>query len=85
MRKNIYSLPALQLALRACHRRYLAFRSALELPLAGQKLLNRITRAVHEGDRAYRGLHFFSAPDSALLQLLARGEFNIQGFLISLL
>jgi hypothetical protein len=80
MKKSIYSLQALQTVMEAANRRYLEFISALQLPLAGAKLLHRVCSKMHEGERNYRGLNFFSPEDAALLETLARGEFNLQGF-----
>ena len=39
----------------------------------------RVTEPVRENDRSYRGLNFFSASDKALMEALARGEFNLRG------
>ena len=80
MKKNIHSWHPLQEALRAANRRYLEFLAALDTPSAGPRLLDRICRTLRDGERSYRGLNFFSAPDAQMLQVLARGEFNIQGF-----
>ena len=79
MKKSIYSFQALQTALWAANRRYLEFVSALELPLAGVRLLDRISGKLRQGERTYRGLNFFSSDDAALLETLGRGEFNLQG------
>ncbi|MGI8745064.1 MAG: hypothetical protein ACR2NN_21325 [Bryobacteraceae bacterium] len=79
MKKSIYSFQALQSALWAANRRYLEFISALELPLAGVQLLDRISAKVRQGERTYRGLNFFSSEDAAWLETLGRGEFNMQG------
>jgi hypothetical protein len=80
MKKSIYSLQALQTVMEAANRRYLEFISALQLPLAGAKLLHRVCSKMQQGERNYRGLNFFSPEDAALLETLARGEFNLQGF-----
>ena len=57
MKKSIYSLQALQTVM--ANRRYLEFISALQLPLAGAKLLHRVCGKMHQGERNYRGLSFF--------------------------
>lgn len=80
MQKSIFSLPALAAAMQSANRRYLEFISALHLPVAGAQLLDRATRQIRQGERSYRGLNFFRAEDTALLETLARGEYNIQGF-----
>jgi hypothetical protein len=80
MKKSIYSLQALQTVMEAANRRYLESISALQLPLAGAKLLHRVCSKMQQGERNYRGLNFFSPEDAALLETLARGEFNLQGF-----
>jgi hypothetical protein len=79
MKKSIYSFLPLQTAVWAANRRYLEFISALELPLAGVQLLDRISSKLRQGERSYRGLNFFSSDDAALLETLGRGEFNLQG------
>ena len=73
MKKSIYSLQALQTVMEAANRRYLEFTSALQLPLAGAQLLQRVCSKVQQGERNYRGLNFFSPEDAALLETLARG------------
>jgi len=80
MRKTIYSLPALRELLRAANRRYLEFLSAIEDDTAGTDKLNKISRAVEESGRSYRGFNFFSDDDQELFESLLRGEFNISGF-----
>jgi len=42
--------------------------------------LHRVCDKVQQGERNYRGLNFFSRDDAALLETLARGEFNLPGF-----
>lgn len=79
MKKSIYSLHPLALALQAANRRYLEFLSALELPAASPDKLDRVCQPVREAQRSYRGLNFFSRADALVLEALARGEFNIQG------
>ncbi len=44
------------------------------------KLLHRVCGKMHQGERNYRGLNFFSPEDAALPETLARGEFNLRGF-----
>ena len=80
MKKSIYSLPALREALQAANRRYLEFLSTLDDPRAGIDRLQKVTEPVREKERSYPGLNFFSASDQALMETLARGEFNLRGF-----
>ncbi len=80
MRKTIYSLPALRELLLAANRRYLEFLSAIEDDTAGTDKLNKISRAVEENGRSYRGFNFFDDDDQELFESLLRGEFNISGF-----
>jgi len=76
----IYSLPALRKLLVAANRRYLEFLSALEDDSNGSNKLNKVSRAVEENGRSYRGFNFFDDNDQELFQSLIRGEFNISGF-----
>ena len=80
MLKTIYSLPALRELLVAANRRYLEFLSAIEDDSTGSDKLNKISRAVEENGRSYRGFNFFDDNDQELFQSLIRGEFNISGF-----
>jgi hypothetical protein len=80
MLKTIYSLPALRELLLAANRRYLEFLSAIDDDTAGTGKLNKISRAVEENGRTYRGFNFFDDDDQELFQALLRGEFNISGF-----
>jgi hypothetical protein len=80
MLKTIYSLPALRELLLAANRRYLEFLSAIDDDTAGTGKLNKISRAVEENGRTYRGFNFFDDHDQELFEALLRGEFNISGF-----
>ena len=80
MLKTIYSPPALRELLLAANRRYLEFLSAIDDDTAGTGKLNKISRAVEENGRTYRGFNFFDDDDQELFQALLRGEFNISGF-----
>jgi hypothetical protein len=80
MKKSIRRLPALGELLGAANRRYLEFLSTLDGPTAGINRLQKVSEPAREHDRAYRGLNFFSAEDQALIETLARGEFNLHGF-----
>ena len=79
MRKNLYSLFALQEKLRAANQRYLEFISSLEDHSAGLRRLDRFSQPVQEQQRSYAGFNFFDPEDRATLEVLLRGEFNIQG------
>jgi hypothetical protein len=79
MKKSIYSLPALREMLVAVNRRYLEFLSTLDDPTAGIDRLQKVSEPVRENDRSFPGLNFFAAEDQALIEALARGEFNLRG------
>ena len=79
MRKSIYSLAPLQEALSDANQRYLAFLSAVDLPVGGSQTLNRLTQTRIEKQHSYKGFNFFAEDDATLLRLLLRGEFTISG------
>jgi len=79
MKKGIYSLPHLRVSLGAANRRYLEFISTLEDSSAGIRHLHKISKTVAENERSYRGFNFFDDEDQTLVEILARGEFNISG------
>ena len=79
MKKNIYSLYALAVILKASNRRYLEFISTFDDPSQGIKNLNKVSKTVKTENRNYRGFNFFSEDDQSLFEVLARGEFNIKG------
>ena len=80
MKKNIYSLDPLQTIMQASNRRYLEFISAIDDDIVGKEKLKKVTEKVTEKDRNYRGFNFFDKDDESILQVIARGEFNIYGF-----
>ncbi len=80
MKKNIYSLNALQEILKSSNRRYLEFISSIDNKDVGRKNLEKISAAKKENDRNYKGFNFFSKTDLSLLLTIIRGEFNISGF-----
>src|SRR5437660_602946 len=55
-------------------------RTAIHADTAGTDKLNKISRAVEENGRSYRGFNFFDDDDQELFESLLRGEFNISGF-----
>lgn len=79
LKKNIYSLFPLASLLQACNRRYLEFISTLEDPSQGVRNLNHVSKTVQENNRCYSGFNFYDPDDQKLLEVLARGEFNIKG------
>ena len=79
MKKNIYSLFDLTAIFKASNRRYLEFISAFDDQSKGIKNLERISKNVETDDRSYKGFNLFSADDLKLFEILARGEFNING------
>jgi hypothetical protein len=79
MKKNIYSLFDLTAIFKASNRRYLEFISTFDDQSAGIKNLERISKPVEADDRSYKGFNLFSDDDLKLFEVLARGEFNING------
>jgi len=80
MKKYIYSLTPLQTIMDASNHRYLDFISAIEDNKIGKDKLEKITQRVTKDNRNYSGFNFFDEEDNHLLQVIARGEFNIYGF-----
>ena len=80
MKKNIYSLTILLPIMQAANQRYLEFISAIEDDKIGKEKSEKITRKVTTKNRNYRGFNFFDKDDEKILQIIARGEFNIYGF-----
>lgn len=79
MKKSIYSLFVLSGILKAANRKYLEFISMFDDPSDGLKNLGKISKTVESSERTYKGFNFFSEDDQKLLEVLARGEFNIKG------
>ncbi|MCG6535565.1 MAG: MarR family transcriptional regulator [Syntrophales bacterium LBB04] len=79
MRKSIYSLAPLQETLSAANQRYLAFISAIDLPVGGSENLSRLTQTQIENQHSYKGFNFFADDDARFLRLLLRGEFAVSG------
>ena len=79
MKKNIYSLFELMAIFKASNRRYLEFISTFDDQSKGIKNLERISKPVESDDRSYKGFNLFSDDDLKLFEILARGEFNING------
>lgn len=80
MKKNIYSLKSLLKIMKASNCRYLEFISAIEDKSAGTERLKKVTRRTEENNRGYKGLNFFDDTDMKIIEVIARGEFNISGF-----
>jgi hypothetical protein len=80
LKKSIYSLPMLVELMKASNRRYIEFISAIDDPTGGIKDLNKISKAVKEDARSYRGFNLFDGGDLELFSAIIRGEFNISGF-----
>ena len=81
LKKGIYSLqPDLAELMADSNKRYLAFVSELDDFTPGEKALDKISRAVEENGRSYKGFNFFSAEELERLLILLRGEFCISGF-----
>lgn len=79
MKKNIYSLFPLIDVLKACNRRYLEFISTFDDPTQGLKKLDQVSSTMESSNRTYKGFNFFSQEDQKLFEVIARGEFNING------
>jgi hypothetical protein len=79
MKKNIYSLFELTSIFKAANRRYLEFISTFDDQSDGIKNLERISKPVEADDRSYKGFNLFNDDDLKLFEVLARGEFNING------
>jgi len=79
MKKNIYSLFELTAIFKASNRRYLEFISTFDDQSKGIKNLERISKPVETDDRSYKGFNLFSEDDLKLFEVLARGEFDING------
>lgn len=79
MKKTMYSLYALAGLLKASNRRYLEFISTFDDPSKGVKQLKNISKSVKSENRTYKGFNFYCAEDQKLFEVLARGEFNING------
>jgi hypothetical protein len=77
--KDPVQLAGLARGLRAANRRYLEFISTLADPSAGVEKLRKLSETVIEHERSYRGFNLFCEEDQQLMQVLARGEFNIRG------
>ena len=80
LKKNIYSLTFLTDNLKLANRRYLEFISAFDNKEVGRKRLEKVTSSKIENNRNYKGFNFFSKDDLAILMVMVRGEFNINGF-----
>ena len=80
MKKSIYSLYQLFTILKAANYRYLEFISTFDDHTEGEKKLAETTKPVSSNGRSYRGINFFDARDLRILEIIDRGEFNIQGF-----
>lgn len=79
MRKSIYSLSPLQENLSAANQRYLAFISAIDLPVGGCENLSHLTQSQIVNQHSYKGFNFFADDDARILRLLLHGEFTISG------
>jgi hypothetical protein len=80
MRKSIYSLNALGVAMIACNRRYLAFISEIDDPTNGIRDVQKTSERIRENGRSYRGFNLFYGNDAEVFRIICRGEFSIYGF-----
>jgi len=79
MKKTMYSLYFLAGLLKASNRRYRELISTFDDPSQGVKHLKKISKTVRSENRPYKGFNFYRADDKKLFEVLARGEFNING------
>jgi len=79
MKRTIYSLYQLFTIMKAANYRYLEFISTFDDHSDGQKKLSETSKPVEENGRSYRGFNFFDSYDLNILEVIDRGEFNIQG------
>ncbi|MBW6481165.1 MAG: hypothetical protein K0B37_17180 [Bacteroidales bacterium] len=80
LKKNIYSLVYLMDNLKAANKRYIEFISAFDNKTIGRKRLEKVTQPKQHNERNYKGFNFFSKTDIAILLVIVRGEFNVNGF-----
>jgi len=80
MKKNIYSLSPLKNILLASNRRYLEFISAIDDKSIGKKKLEKVSNRTIKKEIGFKGINFFSKDDQEILEVVARGEFNLSGF-----
>lgn len=79
MKKNIYSLYLLSQLLKASNRRYPETVSSWDDPSNGARKLEELSESKKDNDRSFKGFNFFSRDDQKLFEVLANGEFNING------
>jgi DNA-binding transcriptional MerR regulator len=79
MKKSIYSLYLLSNILKAACQRYLEFISTFDDPSDGLKKIKKISKTVKKEERTYKGFNLFDEEDSKLFEIIAGGEFNING------
>ncbi len=80
MKKGIDSLPALHRILIVSNRRCLELISAIDDPGCGAGKLDKISRAVVENDRPYKGFNIFSQEEQKLFESLSSGALTIKRF-----
>jgi hypothetical protein len=80
MKKGVYSLSPLRKLLFAANHRYIKFISAIDDITVGISTLNKISKAVVENNRPYKGFNFFAEDDQRLFEAILGGQFNISGF-----
>jgi len=80
LKKNIYSLGMFFELSKASNRRYLEYISAIEDNHIGREKLFKVSERVTKNNRNYKGFNFFLQEDLKLLEVIARGEFNLSGF-----
>lgn len=80
VKKSVYSLKALVPIMLGCNKRYLKFIAGFDLPLAGKKKLEKISKPIKQNGRSYKGFNFFDKDDANLLRVIADGNFTIRGF-----
>jgi hypothetical protein len=77
--KSIYSLFPLMTVFKNAINRYLGFISAFDDTCNGVKKLDKLTGAVKEKGRTYKGFNVFDEEDERILLAAGDGNFNLKG------
>ena len=81
VKKTIYSLGVLHELMSSCNRRYYEYVSQMQDHTKGRHELAKLSQSVlDQKDKSHRGINFFNAMDLSFINILVRGEFNINGF-----
>jgi hypothetical protein len=80
LRKGVADMSRRAQLSQAANRRYLESLAAVDAETPLKDLADKLCRPVQEGSRRYRALNPFSPDDAKLLEIVARGEYQITGF-----